>query len=142
MASRAFKDSMNVSILADIPLNLDGSGPIILTNCGTSLWAMVQNLFKAFMQRKTCSSGGFPWKNCKIAIANSEQTSSNTWNKNKMRILVIQKRITYVLYTGYCLLNKEHSKLAKSKKVTSLPEIHMHNCYFGHCERFMILTTL
>merc|ERR1719480_444553 len=60
------------------PENLLGSGPIILTSCGTSRLPMVQNLSSAFMHRHTFSSSGFPWKNCKIAIASSEQTSSKT----------------------------------------------------------------
>ena len=84
LANLADRISINSSTLPDIPLNFEGSGPIILTNAGTSLWAMVQNLFMAFKVRKTSSSGGFPCQNCKIAIANSLQTSSKTWKKEKI----------------------------------------------------------
>ena len=79
LANCAVKISIYSSHLADIPANFEGSGPIIFTNAGTSRWAMVQNLFIAFKHRNTCSSEGFPWKNCKTAIANSLQTSSKTW---------------------------------------------------------------
>ena len=44
----------------DIPQNLDGSGPIILTSCGTSRRDKVQKRSRAFIQRKTFSSDGLP----------------------------------------------------------------------------------
>ena len=72
------------STRVDIPLNLEGSGPIILTNWGTSRLERQQNLSKALKQRKTFSSDGLPCKNCKIAIVNSVYTSSKTCKeKNK-----------------------------------------------------------
>ena len=59
-ASLAISGSTSSSTLADIPANLLGSGPIILTSCGTSRDPIVQNFRSAFMQRHTCSSGGLP----------------------------------------------------------------------------------
>ena len=59
-ASLAISGSTSSSTLADIPANLLGSGPIILTSCGTSRDPIVQNFSSAFMQRHTCSSGGLP----------------------------------------------------------------------------------
>jgi hypothetical protein len=49
VANRTLMNSISWSTLSDILANLDGSGPIILINCGTSLCAMVQNLFMAFI---------------------------------------------------------------------------------------------
>ena len=62
VANRAARGSIASSTLGDIPANLLGSGPIILTNWGTSRLPMEQNLPRAFIQRNTCSSGGLPWK--------------------------------------------------------------------------------
>jgi len=49
VANRTLMNSISWSTLSDILANLDGSGPIILISCGTSLCAMVQNLFMAFI---------------------------------------------------------------------------------------------
>ena len=73
--------AMCSSTLADMPENLPGSGPIILMSWGTSRCAIWQNLASARMQRNTCSSGGFPLKNCSIAIASSVQMSSKTFGE-------------------------------------------------------------
>ena len=59
-ANRAERGSINSSTLGDIPENLLGSGPIILTSWGVSRGEMEQNLPRAFIQRNTCSSGGLP----------------------------------------------------------------------------------
>ena len=48
------------STLAESPANFVGSGPIILTSCGTSRLPILQNFPSAFMHRQTCSSGGLP----------------------------------------------------------------------------------
>merc|ERR1719350_616967 len=77
-ASLAMIGSISSSTRLERPENLLGSGPIILTSCGTSRLPIVQNLSRAFIHLQTFSSSGFPWKNCRIAIASSEQTSSKT----------------------------------------------------------------
>ena len=52
--------STSSSTLADIPVNLLGSGPIILTSWGTSRLPIVQNFNRAFIHLHTFSSDGFP----------------------------------------------------------------------------------
>ena len=61
-ASLAMIGSISSSTRLERPENLLGSGPIILTSCGTSRLPMVQNLSSAFMHRHTFSSSGLPWR--------------------------------------------------------------------------------
>lgn len=91
VANRTLMNSISWSTLSDILANLDGSGPIILINCGTSLCAMVQNLFMAF-----------------IVLIKKRQIFMNTTPKS-WTIFLLQKNFIFpktVQLFGTCLYRK------------------------------------